>query len=68
MVKLPPEEQKRLMELEPDVFSPANGAWGRAGCTIVQLAGADVATVKDALQLAWKKTAPQKLLDKLEGS
>src|SRR4051812_22044215 len=53
MVKLTPEEQARLVHLEPDVYKPASGAWGRGGSTIVQLADADSTTVKEALTLAW---------------
>lgn len=66
MVKLPPDEQQRLMALEPDVFSPASGAWGRAGCTIVQLAEADMQTIKEALKMAWRQTAPKKLVQKFD--
>ncbi len=62
MVKLTPEEQARLMQLEPDVFRPASGAWGRAGCTIITLADADQTTVKEAMIVAWRKTAPKQLV------
>ena len=55
MVKLPPAEQTALVEREPDVYSSASGAWGRAGSTIIQLALADPATVKEALKAAWEK-------------
>ncbi len=66
MVKLPPEEQARLMQLEPDVFKPASGAWGRAGSTIIQLAGADKTTIGEALTVAWRNTAPKKLVKQFE--
>lgn len=66
MVKLPPEEQKRLVALEPDVFSPATGAWGRSGCTIVQLAQADPETIQEAMACAWRKTAPKKLVQRVD--
>lgn len=62
MIKLPPPEQASLVELEPDVYQPANGAWGRAGSTIVQLKLADRATVREALSLAWRQVAPQRLI------
>src|SRR5215475_5661333 len=39
MVKLTPAQQQALMEEYPGFFTPENGAWGRAGCTRVQLAG-----------------------------
>ena len=54
MVKLPPTEQARLVAASPDVWAPANGAWGRAGCTMVVLAAVRVAVVRDALTLAWQ--------------
>jgi hypothetical protein len=60
MVKLPPAEQARLIQLEPDVYRPASGAWGRGGCTIIQLADADRLTVKEALTVAWHNMAPKK--------
>jgi hypothetical protein len=52
MVKLSPEEQAVVMAAEPGVFSPASGAWGRAGSTIIQLAAAKNAPVASALELA----------------
>ena len=67
MAKLPPDEQARLVQLEPDVFSPAAGTWGRNGCTIIQLAGADRLTVKEALRAAWRHTAPKRLVQQSEG-
>ena len=67
MAKLPPDEQARLVRLEPDVFSPASGAWGRSSCTIIQLAGADRLTVKEALMAAWRNTAPKRLVRQFSG-
>lgn len=55
MVKIPPPLQQRLVALSG--FTPANGAWGRAGCTMVRLADADAATVRDALVQAWQFAA-----------
>jgi hypothetical protein len=62
MVKLTPEQQEMLMGAEPDVFTPAPGAWGRRGYTRVHLAAADQATLKSALAMAWRNTAPGKLV------
>ena len=59
MVKLSPQEQRRLMRAEPRVFSPAAGAWGRGGATIVQLEHAGADTVRGALELAWRNRAPK---------
>lgn len=54
MVKLPPDEQRRLCERLAGAAVPATGAWGRAGCTVVRLANWTVAGAKDALVLAWQ--------------
>jgi hypothetical protein len=56
MVQLAPEEQVALVAEQPRAFSPAAGAWGRGGSTIVHFAEADVATVRSALVLAYQRT------------
>ena len=38
MVKLTPEQQRKFVQAEPDVFVPVRGAWGRQGATTVVLA------------------------------
>ncbi|MEO6593489.1 MAG: MmcQ/YjbR family DNA-binding protein [Planctomycetota bacterium] len=57
MVKLAPADQERLVHDHPDEFVPANGAWGRAGCTNVLLATVDPAVLRDAMTLAWQVAA-----------
>jgi hypothetical protein len=54
MVQLPPEEQAALIEQAPHVFTPAAGAWGRGGSTMVVLAAAETGQVRGALTLAWE--------------
>ena len=61
MVKVTVAQQKRLVTLDPDVFVPAAGAWGRAGATTVRLRTADKATVRKALTAACCNTAPKTL-------
>jgi hypothetical protein len=56
MVKVAPEEQKVLLREHPKAFTPASGAWGRQGCTMVQLDAAGAATVRGAMILAWEGT------------
>jgi hypothetical protein len=56
MVKLTPEQQRGFMDANPETFVPAKGAWGRGGCTMVQLASADPDTVGEAMTLAWQGT------------
>lgn len=57
MVKVAPDERRELMRQHPGVFDPSAGAWGRQGCTNVQLDAADEATVRGALHLAWQGSA-----------
>jgi len=66
MVQLAPEQQELFMRAAPDVFTPATGAWGRGGSTLVKLAGARVAIVRDALDAAWRKRAPRRLVATLD--
>ena len=55
-VTLSPEDQARLHRRAPDGRSrPRSGAWGRAGCTRIQLAPADEEIVGEALTLAWRR-------------
>jgi hypothetical protein len=63
MVKLTPAQQASFIRLEPGVFKPASGAWGRQGATIVRLADADELTVRQALSAAWRNTAPKRLAE-----
>ena len=62
MVKLTPEQQEMLMDAEPGAFKPAAGAWGRRGSTHVRLAAVDAATLRSALTMAWRNTAPKALV------
>jgi hypothetical protein len=60
MVSLPPEEQQNYLDAAPEVFSPAKGAWGRQGATMVKLKSAKKTMVKKAMETAWKKRASGK--------
>lgn len=59
VLKLAPDQQSLLMETSADIFSPAAGAWGRKGWTEVALAGADEATLRHAMTMAWRSVAPK---------
>jgi hypothetical protein len=61
IVKLKPDQQAALMRAEPTMFEPASGTWGERGATIVKLRGAKEAIVRDALEMAWRNTAPKRL-------
>ena len=54
MVSLTPDQQAEFMRTQPDAFSPASGAWGRGGSTIVQLAVVHEETLGEAMTLAWQ--------------
>jgi len=61
MVKLTAEEQHYFSQVEPKVFAPAKGAWGRRGATSVQLKAASKKTLSKALYAAWRNMAPKRL-------
>jgi hypothetical protein len=54
MVKVPPEEQHKLVEAMPEAFKPAAGAWGRQGSTLVRLTKAKPQVLTFALEMAWR--------------
>ena len=62
VVKLTPEEQKRFRQDNPKVFEPVKGAWGRRGNTNIYLPAAKIDIVREALAMAWRNTAPKRLL------
>ena len=57
MVKLTPDQQEKFVRENPATFLPENGAWGRAGCTKVQLDSVDEDTLGEAMTLAWQNAA-----------
>ena len=61
MVKLTPEQQSDLVHDHPEIFIPVKGAWGRQGCTNVQLAAATAGALRPALQLAWENARRPKV-------
>ncbi len=62
MVKLPVDQQASFVAADPEVFRPANGAWGRRGSTIVRLSAANELAVRQVLVVAWRSTAPKRLV------
>ena len=61
-LKLTPVLQQAAMDSSPDVFSPAPGAWGRAGWTFVALAHAKRAELAHLIAEAWRLVAPKSLV------
>ena len=54
MVKLKPGQQEILVASEPNVFTPAKGAWGKRGSTLVALRHVDAKTARSAIRMAWE--------------
>ncbi|HEY6765646.1 MAG TPA: MmcQ/YjbR family DNA-binding protein [Candidatus Sulfotelmatobacter sp.] len=65
MVKLKPEQQHYFSKKEPKVFQPVTGSWGRQGATCVHLKAATPATLRKAMEEAWRKTAPKRIAKQL---
>jgi hypothetical protein len=61
VLKLTPDEQRLLMEVNPGQFEPVAGSWGMKGWTAVRLETADPETVRHAMAMAWRNVAPKKL-------
>jgi len=57
VVMLTPEQQQMFLADHPEMFSPAAGAWGRSGSTVVNLDAADEDTIGEAATLAWQNAA-----------
>ncbi|HWW84377.1 MAG TPA: MmcQ/YjbR family DNA-binding protein [Vicinamibacterales bacterium] len=56
MVKLTPGQQREFIDGNPEAFTPASGAWGRQGCTMVTLSAIDETTLGEAMTLAWQNS------------
>src|SRR5215510_10799256 len=73
MVKVTLDQQRDFIHQYPATFTPASGAWGRQGCTMVQLSAVDEETLGEAMTLAWQlavtsvKAKPQKAKGKAQG-
>src|SRR6516225_2224033 len=61
VVKLTLEQQALFVRSEPDVYEPVKGGWGRRGYTRIELAAASEPSARQALILAWRNTAPERL-------
>jgi len=65
VVKLTREQQESLTDAVPAIFAPVPSGWGRRGATTVRYQLADEATVRSALVMAWRNTAPKRLVEHL---
>jgi hypothetical protein len=60
-LKLTPETQALVLSSNPDVFTPAAGAWGRSGWTMYQLAHVSVGELGELLRESYALVAPKSL-------
>jgi hypothetical protein len=63
MVKLTSDQQEMRVAVDPEVFVPVPGGWGKGGATRLRLAACDEAMARGALLDAWRNVAPRKLLE-----
>ena len=64
MVKLSPEDQHNFSKDYPEAFVPVKGTWGRRGATSVYLQQAEKDVLARAIEAAWRRTAPKRLLSR----
>src|SRR5213592_2055129 len=57
VLMLTPDEQGDAIGLHPEAFSPAAGAWGRRGNTVVLLSAISTAALKRWMEMAWHHVA-----------
>jgi hypothetical protein len=67
-----PDESFGVVMLTPDDqafyvrkgtgFAPVNGEWGRQGSTLVELRTVTTSMVRGALEAAWQRRAPKRVL------
>ena len=62
-VMLLPEQQELAMEADPEAFTPAAGAWGRGGSTMVRLDAVSDEWLERVLDWAWARRAPKRASD-----
>jgi hypothetical protein len=60
VVLLDREQQSAFVASAPRAFAPVKGGWGLRGSTQVTLSAADESTVRDAIETAWRRRAPQR--------
>jgi len=66
VVMLSPQDQDLIVRDFPKTFAPVSGSWGASGSTTVVLRGASKRAVAIALEAAWRKRAPKRLVSALD--
>jgi predicted DNA-binding protein (MmcQ/YjbR family) len=57
VVKLPEMEQSVFCAFDKSIIYPANGAWGKQGWTVIELAKVRKTMLKDALRTSYESTS-----------
>ncbi len=67
MLKLTLVEQSVFSDIDRNIIYPVPGGWGKQGATFIELTKVKKDIFKDALESAWRNTAPKTLLKKFTG-
>jgi len=67
MVRLSTIDQSVFCAYNKEVVFPVPGGWGKCGATFINLKKVKKSILLDALTIAWKTTAPSKLVEKYFG-
>ncbi|MCB0487568.1 MAG: MmcQ/YjbR family DNA-binding protein [Cyclobacteriaceae bacterium] len=60
VVKISKDDQSLFCEHHPDIIYPANGAWGKQGWTIIDLAKAKIKIIKTLLAISYEMVSIKK--------
>lgn len=66
VVMLTPSDQDLIVRDHPGAFAPVPGRWGASGSTTVLLAEASGHAIEAAIEAAWRRRAPKRLVSELE--
>ena len=64
VVKISLVNQSVFCDLDKEIFYPVTGAWGRQGCTNIELKKVSKKLLKEILTSAYCEVAPKKLAEK----
>ena len=64
MVKLSLIDQSVYCSIDKNIIYPVPGGWGKQGATFIELNKVKKQILKEALEAAWRNTAPKILLKK----
>ena len=63
---LTPDDQQELLGRYPEMFEAVKGGWGRRGSTQVLLQSTSPRVLQSAMERAWRKRAPKRLVGDVE--